>query len=240
MSKDSWINGYWDIVNKHWYEYENFNNLKENNIMKEQLEKFLTENEIKVDENGNFEMYVVVNTDDKDHKSGTILCGNNIEAYTEDRAYEGLKGNNKKTPFQFIMDFGYSKSYNFTSNISLEKKTTIKEDLMTLEDKMFKVLVNKENVTKIYNDKIDINKYKVVSEIALLPKLKFKIQSTNKNSITVILYNSLTEKSKVITIDAYLKINNIDNVKVLINEYLANNEKEVMLINSIVDTGEEI
>jgi hypothetical protein len=220
--------------------FKNNINIKENVNMKEQLEKFLTENEIEVDDNGNFEMYVVVDTDDKDHEVGSILCGNITEAYTKNRAYEDLKGNNEKTPFQFIMDFGYSKSYNFTSNISLKKKTTIKEDLLTLEDKMFKVLVNKENVIKVYDDKIDINKYKVLSEVKLLPKLKFKIASIDKNNISVVLYNNLTEKSKTIVIDIPSQFITLEDIKVLINSYLEKDEKQVYLMNSIIETGAEL
>lgn len=219
-----------------------FNNFKEDNNMEERLNEYLEKNAIDIDENGNFEMYVVVDEDDKDHTISSIFHGKETEVYSEKRAYEDLKGNNNKNLFSL----NYS-SLTYTinsislkpSNIEMKKKTTIKDDLMLLEDKMFRVLVNKENVTNIntYSNVVYVNKYKVIEEINLYPELKFKIQSINKDNINVILYNSITEKAKTISIDCTTSIRTLEDVTALINAYLENDDNQVNLMNSIADSG---
>jgi hypothetical protein len=214
-------------------------NVKENIKMEEKLNKYLVENEIKVDENGNFEMFVVVDADDKDHTVGTIFNGKETEVYSEERAYEDLKENNvggyiSSNPFLFNIPTLFS------SKVEPKKKTTIRDDLLKLEDKMFKVLVNVENITDLIGRVVYVNKYKVLEEIVLNSTLKYKVKSISSDKVTVLLYNSLTEKSKTIEIDCNSEVNSLEDVKELINKYLENDEKKVALINSIIEDGAEL
>ena len=216
-------------------------NLKENINMEERLNKFLEENNIEVDEYGNFEAYVVVDADDKDHEIGSIICGKETEVYTEDRAYEDLKENYYKGNLLNIECLTYYPFRSYSQNY-IKKQTTIRENLLKLEDKMFKILVNKENVVnvgKINSGAIMINKYRVIESIELKPVLKFKIKSINKNTAEVLLYNSLTEKSKTITVKCDF-IDSIEDVGLSIRDYLEENERQVALINSIIDDGAEL
>lgn len=207
-------------------------NFEEDVNMEEKLNNYLEENNIEVDENGNFEMYLVVDADDKDHEAGSVFHGETREVYTEDRAYKDLEENRCGCNDFYALNILFNKE--------IKKKTSIKENLLTMEDKMFKVLINKENVIKVQNNILYVNKYKVIEPIELNPVLKFKIGRFTDEGVTVLLYNSLTKKSKTIELIYYDTIETLGQVRELINDYLRENEKEVALINSIVDDGAEL
>lgn len=216
-------------------ELNNTTNFKEEKSVEEKLNTYFNENGIIVDSNGNFEMYVVVDANDKDHEVGSVFHGQETEVYAEKRAYEDLKEQNYVGYLNYLNTSSFIFP-TFKSNTKIEKKKTIKEELLTLKDKMFKVLVNKENVTNVKNNIVFVNKYKVIESVNLKPKLKFKIFSINEGKISVLLYNSLTEKSKIITV-VILKNATFDVIKEAIEFYLENDENNVKLINSLVDNG---
>jgi hypothetical protein len=229
----------WGITN-------NTTKLKEGNSVEERLNTYFNENGILVDSNGNFEMYIVIDADDKDHEVGSVFHGTDTEVYAEKRAYEDLKENNcggyYNKLFAQINDIAINPYFSI-SDTKIAKKKMIKEELLALKDKMFKVLVNKENITNVKNNVVFVNKYKVVESVNLRPELKFKISSINDEKISILLYNSLTKKSKIIQIEKY----NIDfdltnelvlkDIKNSINEYLSQDENEVNLMNSLVEDG---
>ncbi len=223
----------------------NVKNIKMEEVsMEEKLNKYLEENSIEVDKNGNFEMFVVVDADDKDHEVGSIFHGTETEVYSENRAYEDLKVNNNGGmfygSFYHTHTISLDLSSSYLSDTKIEKKSTIRESLMKLEDSIFKVLVNKDNVTKVDRNVVYVNKYKVLEEIVLHPILKYKIKSIDSDKVTVLLYNSLTEKSKTIECECFNDVDSLVDIKELINEYLGKNEKQIALINSIVDDGAEL
>ena len=211
--------------------------VKEEVNMEEKLNKYLEENNIEVDENGNFEMYIVVDADDKDNEVGSVYYGKTTEVYVEDRAYEDLKENKPATIFTEF----YS---NIPSNKEIKKKTSIREELLTMKNKIFKVLINKENIVMKVQNNVDnivsVNKYKVIESVKLNPVLKFKIVSISDNSVTVKLYNNLTQNLKTLHLKDAKNINSLEDVKVLINDYLDKDEKQVALINSIINDGAEL
>lgn len=213
------------------------NNEKENVNMEEKLNKFIEEHEIHVEDNGDFTMYIVVDADDENNEVGAIIYKGNTEAYTKKRAYEDL---NQNKHFRLTID-GWSPAIEtfFYNNIELKKKTTIKEDLLKMEDKMFVVSVNKKDVSDVKGDVIYVNKYKVLEEVELNPILKFKIKEINKDKeeSVVILYNNLTKKSKTITLGW---ISSLEDAKFQIREYLERDEWQVELVNSIADDGAEL
>jgi hypothetical protein len=219
-------------------------NLEEEINVEKKLNKFIEDNNIKVDENGNFEMYVVVDINDKDHEVGSVFHGSNKAVYAKDKVYDRLKINMAYGGLVSHLSFNTSISsvfYGTPSNLKIDKKTTIKEDLLTMKDKLFKILVNKENVTDVNINNIIVNKYKVIENIELNPKLKYKIKSIeNGKSISVILYNDITEKSKSLDINYSAPINMLQDVHSIIVKYLDENEKQVALINSIVENGSEL
>jgi len=239
-SNSDFVGAYWNEVIKYWNKTEqnSTTNLKEEKSVEEKLYEYLKENEIEVDEHGNFEMYVVVDVDDKDHEIGSIFHGEKTEAYTEKRAYDDLKENNYGKIYAGMITSGtitYSNIY-YNPVTKISKNTSIKEDLLTIKDKIFKVLVNEENVTNVKNDIVYVNKYKVIESVDLRSELKFKISSINEEKVVVLLYNSLTEKSKTITVEAYAPIS-LSDVKSAIEMYLQDDENNVALMNSLVDDG---
>ncbi len=216
--------------------YKFKNNKWEEITMEERLNKYLDENNIEINENAEFEMYVVVDASNTDHEIGSIFHGKTTEVYAEDRAYEDLKEdtdfNFRFSPEYFILPFT-----RVNNNI---KQTTIKEDLLTMEDKMFKVLVNRENIVNVGSDIIYVNKYKVVNAVELNPVLQFKIKSIDDKGIVVSIYNSITKKAKTINIkhsEHAMDINTITDTKDLVKKYLETDEKRVALINSSIDDG---
>jgi hypothetical protein len=182
------------------------------------------------------EMFVVVDADDKDHEVGSIFHGEETEVYAEKGAYDDLKENGNMI---FLSNSFVDFSMITSLNLLVEKKKSIKEELLTMEDKMFKVLVNKENVVNVKNDVVYVNKYKVIGSIELNPVLKFKIKSIDNDKVSVLIYNNITEKSKATDIEHWSTINttSIEDVKRLVKTYLEEDEKQVNMINSIVDDG---
>jgi hypothetical protein len=211
-------------------------NKEEDENMEEKLNKYLEENNIEVNDNGDFEMFVVVDADDKDHEVGSIFHGEETEVYAEKGAYDDLKENGNMI---FLSNSFVDFSMITSLNLLVEKKKSIKEELLTMEDKMFKVLVNKENVVNVKNDVVYVNKYKVIGSIELNPVLKFKIKSIDNDKVSVLIYNNITEKSKATDIEHWSTINttSIEDVKRLVKTYLEEDEKQVNMINSIVDDG---
>ena len=57
----------------------------------EDFNTFLEENNIKMDEDGNFEAYIVEDVDDEDCHVGNVVCNKDTFAYSEENAYEDLK-----------------------------------------------------------------------------------------------------------------------------------------------------
>lgn len=205
---------------------------REDDDMEEMLNKFIKENKIKVDDKGNFEMYIVVDVDEEDCEIGTVVKGKTVEAYTEKRAYEDLKDNIDTNQYFIIVT---PKIIN-----KLKEKISIRKDLLKIEDKMLKILVNKKDVISVHNDKLYIDKYKIIDHIILKPKLKFKIKNFCKETIEVIIYNDITEKSKTITIRYPHEELSEKTIKDAINTYLDIDEKKVALYNRILKDGVDL
>ena len=209
------------------------NTVKESNI-EEQLNKFLKEHDISINEEGYFEAYIVADIDNKDIKVNTIICNEDTFVYSEKEAYKDLKHCKIGSPFTHL------------SPIEIRKQKSIKEELLTLEDAIFKVLVHKDNVVKIYDEFIVANKYKVIKHIPLNPILKYKIKEVcdveNKFIIILILYNDLTNLSRTIHLDGCDRDPSklIWSVRQKLREYLQNNEEYTAIINSIREDGEII
>ncbi|MFA7689215.1 MAG: hypothetical protein WCX96_03925, partial [Bacilli bacterium] len=53
----------------------------------EGLNTFLEENNIEMDEDGNFEAYIVEDVDDEDCHVGNVVCNKDTFAYSEENAY---------------------------------------------------------------------------------------------------------------------------------------------------------
>jgi len=209
--------------------------------VKEKLNNYLEENKIRIDKNGNFEMYVVVDADDEDHEIGSMFHGGTTEVYGKDRAFEDLKENNSDGITLNLAWHNHIFSPLYSgSSYKIEKKTSIREDLLAMKDKMFKVLVNKESIVDIKADIVYVNKYKVIEKIKLNPILKFKIKSISDGNISILLYNNITNKSTTIDIKRLTYISKVEDIKMLVNEYLTKNEQEVYLMNSIADDGMEL
>ena len=205
---------------------------REDDNMEEKLNKFLEENKIEIDGDGDFEMYIVVDANEEDCEIGTIVKGKTVESYTEKRAYEDLKDNIDTNQYFIIVT---SKIIN-----KLKEKISIRKDLLKIEDKMLKILVNKKDVISVHNDKLCIDKYKIIDHIILKPKLKFKIKNFCKETIEVIIYNDITGKSKTITIRYPHEELSEKTIKDAINTYLDIDEEEVALYNRILKDGVDL
>lgn len=70
--------------------------------------------------------------------------------------------------------------------------------------------------------------------------MKFKIKSISDGNISILLYNNITNKSTTIDIKRLTYISKVEDIKMLVNEYLTKNEQEVYLMNSIADDGMEL
>lgn len=212
---------------------------KENDNVEEKLNKFLDENNIPVNDNNEFTMYVVVDANDKDHEVGAIIYKEDTEVYAESRAYEDLKGS-KSYGIGGLADCFTFKLPKITNSLSQTKRNTIREDLLSMEDKMFAVTVNKKDVSDVVADDIVyINKYKVIAAVSLNPILKYKVTSIDDAKIAVKLYNNLTEKSEMIVLRNVYP-DSLDDIGEAIRDYLTTNERQVELINSTVDDGVEL
>jgi hypothetical protein len=211
----------------------------EENNMEQKLNEFLTKNNIQVDDNGNFEAYIVVDADDKENVPGTIFNGVDVEAYSLDGAYEDLKECENTTSFYNDYINIATKWFGFTKKIiKLEKQISIREKLLFIEDKILKVLINKNNITNVFSDKLIINKYKVLEEIQLNPQFAYKIVNfTNDGEAEILLYNTLTLKSEIIKFyyDGYDGSDDCCYSKEYMDKqvkyYLDTNELQVKLMN---------
>jgi hypothetical protein len=210
---------------------------KGENNMEERINKFFEENKIEVDENGNFEMYVVVDADDKDHEIGAIICGNKTEVYVKERAYEDLKENNVGGWTVHLM--GINDIIDTKTEKTKERKT-IKDRLLSIKDKIYKISSNKENIKRLDSDKLIVNKYKVIEGEKLNPVLKYKIMGIGEKEITVRLYNNLTEKFEAVCIYYDREIPSSAVLSEMIKLYLSKNEKSVNLQNIVNKNGIEL
>ena len=116
--------------------------------MEQKLNEFLTKNNIQVDENGNFEAYIVVDADDKENVPETIFNGVNVKAYSHEGAFEDLKETNNSYYDDYYISINSISWGQNTKEIKLEKKQSIRKKLLNIEDKVLKVLINKNNVVK--------------------------------------------------------------------------------------------
>jgi hypothetical protein len=208
------------------------------NNMEEKINKFFEKNKIKVDENGNFEMYVVVDVNDKDHETGVVICGKEVEVYTKERAYKNLKESNINEWITQLTDID-NIIFNIKT-IKTKERKTIRDKLLTIKNKIFKISINKENIQKAESDKLIINKYKVLEEEILEPVLKYKIIDIKEENIKIKLYNNLTENFK--TIDLYYCEYLPNNVELseMIKNYLDRDEEATILYNTVNENGIEL
>lgn len=196
--------------------------------MEENLIKFLMNNDIDVDKNGNFEMFVVVPEKEKDCQEGAIF---NKPAYNEvyflENAYKNLKINRHENHIYF-------NHMSDDNNKNIIQKS-IRENLLEIDKRIFKVLINKSNVQYINNNSdstsVKVNRYKIISEVELEPKIAFEIDYINGSTIRISLYNTITDKKRDISIHYKRNIPTTEELKDLINDYLNRNEKETKLIN---------
>ena len=203
---------------------------KEETSMEERLNEFLETNNIKVNEQGNFEMYVVVDENDKDHEPNAIFPISSV-VYTLDQAYEKLKANNNGRGVYVLSSC--------CDNNNKSQKSTKEILLKESELKIFKLLINKNNAKTIcYKNSffiginyLEVSKYKVISEVELKPEIAFEINSMNDEMIYVKLYNTVTKKERNITINYNNGVPTKDELKQMVNNYLDRNEKETKLIN---------
>ena len=196
---------------------------------------FLEENNIKMDEDGNFEAYIVEDVDDEDCHVGNVVCNKDTFAYSEESAYEDLKTPRiSESPFFVTIAFP-------NKQIDVEKKVSIKDDLLTMEDAMFKIIANKKDVVRIQDDSIIINKYKIIEKIILKPMLKYKIKNMyiREHAADIVLYNNITEKSKTIYLldisGSYT--DKVDAIQENLLQFLREDEDNVDIINSFKDEG---
>lgn len=207
-------------------------NRKEEKTMQEKLNDFLTKNNIQADKNGNFEAYIVVDADDKENIPGTIFNNVNVETYSAEGAFEDLKETINDYNTYSIINSSIELCYNrnVKKKIKLEKQKSIREKLLTIKDKILKVLVNKENVTSVYTDKFYINKYKVLEEVILNPQIAYKIERFDSDDdAQVMLYNTLTLKSETIILSNQLC--DKASLEMSIKKYLDANDRKVQLMN---------
>ena len=204
----------------------------------EDFNTFLEENNIKMDEDGNFEAYIVEDVDDEDCHVGNVVCNKDTFAYSEENAYEDLKTPRiAESPFFVTTAFP-------NKQIDVEKKVSIKDDLLTMEDAMFKIIANKKDVVRIQDDSIIINKYKIIEEIVLKPMLKYKIKTMliTQQSADIVLYNDITEKSTTIYLSDISGdyMDKVDSIQEALIQYLREDEDNVNIINSVADEGTEL
>ena len=204
----------------------------------EDFNTFLEENNIKMDEDGNFEAYIVEDVDDEDCHVGNVVCNKDTFAYSEENAYEDLKTPRiSESPFFVTTAFP-------NKQIDVEKKVSIKDDLLTMEDAMFKIIANKKDVVRIQDDSIIINKYKIIEEIVLKPILKYKIKNMyiREHAADIVLYNNITEKSKIIYLSdiSGSYTDKIDSIRESLLQVLREDENNVDIINTFRDQGIEL
>lgn len=201
----------------------------------EDFNAFLEEHNIKMDESGNFEAYIVEDVDDEDCHVGNVVCNKDTFAYSEENAYEDLKTPRiSESPFFVTTAFP-------NKQIDVEKKVSIKDDLLTMEDAMFKIIANKKDVVRIKDDYIIINKYKIIEEIVLKPILKYKIKNMciREHAADIVLYNNITEKSKIIYLSdiSGSYTDKIDSIRKSLLQFLREDENNVDIINTFRDEG---
>ncbi len=204
----------------------------------EDFNAFLEEHNIKMDESGNFEAYIVVDVDEEDCQVGNVICNQNTFAYSEENAYEDLKiPRISENPFFFTTAFP-------SKQIDIEKKISIRDDLLTMEDAIFKIVANKKDVVQIKDDYIIINKYKIIEEIVLKPILKYKIKNMyiREHAADIVLYNNITEKSKIIYLSdiSGSYTDKVDSIQESLLQFLREDEDNVDIINSFKDEGIEL
>ncbi|MFA7203927.1 MAG: hypothetical protein WC188_09520 [Candidatus Caldatribacteriota bacterium] len=201
----------------------------------EDFNAFLEEHNIKMDESGNFEAYIVVDVDEEDCQVGNVICNQDTFAYSEENAYEDLKiPRISENPFFFT-------TASPSKQIDIEKKTSIRDDLLTMEDAIFKIVANKKDVVRIKDDYIIINKYKIIEEIVLKPILKYKIKNMyiREHAADIVLYNNITEKSKIIYLSdiSGSYTDKIDSIRKSLLQFLREDENNVDIINTFRDEG---
>jgi hypothetical protein len=205
--------------------------------IEKKLNEFLKENNIEVDENGNFQMYLVVDVDDKEYEVDTIYNNPNInEIYTEERAYEDLKEDFLGGSFIYTTN-GYYNIGTLKNSVFAENQLSIKEKLLKIEDKMFLISVNKNSVIDTKKQVLIVNKYKIIEKVELEPTLSFKINSFSDSGslIDICVYNTLTHKSENIKIfyKQPICIPTKSELRELINDYLDKDQKQVDLMNMV-------
>ena len=206
----------------------------EEDNMEQKLNEFLTKNNIQVDENGNFEAYIVVDADDTENVPGNIFNGVDVEAYTLEGAFEDLKEVKKNYLYSEYISPARLFYDNPKNEIELKKQKSIREKLLTIKDKILRVLVNKNNVIRACSDKLYVSKYKVLKEIKLNPQIACKISNfTDNGYVNVLLYNTLTLKEEVIKLNDY-DVYDEESLNRAIRTYLDENERQVNLINETI------
>lgn len=113
-----------------------------------------------------------------------------------------------------------------------------------MEDAIFKIVANKKDVVQIKDDYIIINKYKIIEEIVLKPILKYKIKNMyiREHAADIVLYNNITEKSKIIYLSdiSGSYTDKIDSIRESLLQVLREDENNVDIINTFRDEGIEL
>jgi hypothetical protein len=210
------------------------NELKEEYMIghnnEQKFDEFVKKVNINVDDDGNFECYIVIDESNTEHEVGTIFNNISIAAYpTIPDAYDHLK-------IQTLIPRSWARYLYGSQTINEKNNTSIIEKLQKIGIKMIKILVNKNNITAISTEcnSIIINKYKVIEFIKLNPQIAFKLLEFDNEShyLSVSLYNTITNKSYIIKIKFYEE-DTEESIKNRIKDYLLLDEKQVKIQNKL-------
>jgi hypothetical protein len=199
-------------------------------LIQERFDEFVKKNNINVDEDGNFECHLVIDESDTEHEVGTIFNNTSKVAYvTISRVYEHLK-ETLEMQSRYVMPLMPIKQEH------LENKISITEELLKIEKKIVKVLVNQNNIIYFYPkyNTININKYKVIGFIKPEPKIALKVLEFDNEHhyVSVSLYNTITFKSNLINIK-FVETDTKESIIDRIKDYLLLDEKQVQIQNKL-------
>lgn len=201
----------------------------DNETIREEFDSFLQKANIYIDENGNFECYIIIDESDTEHNVGSIFNNTPMSAWVYiEESYNALKMPVNQYSFGYIQPM----------RIMEKESVSIIDDLLKIEKRMIKILVNRNNVIGVTPRRglVDIDKYQVIEIIKLNPKIAIRLLGFDiiSHYLSVSLYNTITRKSRFINIK-FSEEDTDESIKSKIGDYLELDKKQVELQNKLRD-----
>lgn len=208
-------------------------------LMEEKFfEEFISKNNINVKENGDFECYIIVDQTDTENVPGTIFNNMDIKAYPYETAYKNLNYNFSKVKYTNPHTFSHISHMLRRDCIQSQDILSIKESILQMNKKIIRVLVNRNNITGVLPIEfygIWINKYKVIEEVILEPKIAIKnlyFHNDENNLVSVTLYNTITDYEVSICIKSS-EDDTDESIKDKIKKYIELDETQTWIKKSL-------